>query len=211
VQRELALLRAGEIDFATFARRTQRHWQRMAAALMRRWPLPAGVERTDVEQELLLAAWRLVPLWDPKRGPSLHHFVAWNASVVAKKWLHKQRRAKRLDDHAPSRHALAFGSLVGEDDDPERWDRMLREAYDAERLLEWRQGLVDRVARAMVGQEAQVLLLLAGVQGDVEAAAVALYAEPRIRLALRLGNEEAARRVVRRVARAMVDAAETAA
>ena len=211
MQRELALLRAGAIDFADFARRTHAHWDRMAAALMRRWPLPAGVERTDVVQELLLAAWDLVPRWDPERGPTLLHFVAWNASVRAKKWLHKQRNAKRRDDRSPSRHALAFGSFVGEDDDPERWDRMLQEAYDAERLLEWREGLVERVASALTGIDAQVLLLLADARGDLDAAAAALYSEPRVRLALRLGNEDAARRVVRRVARTVTDAADAAA
>jgi DNA-directed RNA polymerase specialized sigma24 family protein len=207
VRRELELLRAGKLPFAEFVRRTAPHWDRMAAALMRRWRVPAGVERADVVQELLLAAWRLVPEWDPARGPTLHHYVAWNASIRAKKWLHKQRGAKRWDDAAPSRHARAFTELDPDGLDPGRWDRLLQAGYDAELEAAEQEEVLRALGRLERPEEADLLLLLFDCAGDLDAAAERLCREPAARLAYRVGDVGAARRVLRRVAMVAASAA----
>lgn len=204
---QLKLLRAGELTFAEFARRTSAHWDRMAVALMRRWRVPAGVERADVVQELLVAAWDLVPRWDPERGPTLHHYVVWNASVRAKKWLHQQRGAKRWDDSAPSRHARAFSELDPDGVDPGRWERLLQAGYDVELEAAEQEEVLLALGRLERPEEADLLLLLLDCAGDLDAAAERLCLEPAARLAYRIGDVGAARRVLRRVAMVAASAA----
>lgn len=102
-------LRRGRKSFDQFAASTRADWSRLAKWVLARWSVPSAVEVTDVEQEMLLAAWRAVQEWDSTRGPTLHAFVIWNSVTSAKKWLHRQRNAKRRDDHAPSRHDICVG------------------------------------------------------------------------------------------------------
>ena len=101
----------GQRTFAQFAASTRVDWTRLAKYVLARWSVPSAVEVADVQQEMLLAAWRAVESWDDTRGVSLHGHVLWNVMTSAKKWLHKQRNAHRRDDHAPSRHDICIGSV----------------------------------------------------------------------------------------------------
>lgn len=114
MQTELAALSAGTISPDTFFLRTRSEWERLAAYLLRRWPVPSAVAQEDVVQELMLAAWTAVHRYDPARGTTLKGFVVYNATDKAKKWVHKQRAAYRRDDGAPSRHALLLRLDDGE-------------------------------------------------------------------------------------------------
>jgi len=104
-------LRKGRRTFDQFAASTHADWTRLAKYVLARWSVPSAVEVADVQQEMLLAAWRAVSDWDDTRGVSLHGHVLWNAVTSAKKWLHKQRNAHRRDDHAMSRHDICIGSV----------------------------------------------------------------------------------------------------
>jgi DNA-directed RNA polymerase specialized sigma24 family protein len=117
MQEGLRALRAREITFERFHRDTAEDWRKLAASLLGRWSVPAGIELEDVRQEMLLAAWRAVHdpdakrRWDPSRGVTLQGFVVWSACNAAAKWLHTQRRALRRSGNAPSRHALTLQAM----------------------------------------------------------------------------------------------------
>lgn len=108
----------GRSAFADFYAATKDDWRRMACKLFNRWRLPSGVTEDDVEQEMLLAAWKAAMLpperggWDESRGVTLAVHVVWCAHAATKKWIHTQRKAKRRCDHAPSRHPIAASALL---------------------------------------------------------------------------------------------------
>lgn len=96
--------------FDEFVRKTGDDWGRMARELYRRWHLPAAVQPEDVLAELLAAAWKVLPLWDP-RGRPLADYVCWNAYAQARKWLNHQRDAYRRDGKNQSRHPISESCL----------------------------------------------------------------------------------------------------
>jgi DNA-directed RNA polymerase specialized sigma24 family protein len=84
----------------------------MATKMLRRWSAPEAVEPADLEQEIMLAAWRAWSTWKPGRGGmSRQAFAICTGRLAAQRWLHVQREALRRDGRAPSRFALAHTSL----------------------------------------------------------------------------------------------------
>ena len=205
----LALREGGDAVFPEFAAGTRVVWSRFARYLMRRWRGPTGVSLEDLEQELLLAGWQAVGRWDPARQVPIDRFVTFNSIDKAKKWLHKQRSAKRRDDNAPSRHALTFTQLGCEE--AEDADRFAWVPGDAEeRLLESEHARVmgDRitlVTQMFTRQERVCVSVIAECGGDLDAAVAVIASDPDRRLALRLGSDAAVENVVRRTARKVID------
>ena len=106
----LQALRAGTITFSAFERSTAADWDRLAAMLFKRWPLPSGVEVDDVRQELLIAVIRvddegktLLTKWEPSKSVPLARFVTWNAVVWACRWIHDQRGVFKTKENGGSR------------------------------------------------------------------------------------------------------------
>jgi RNA polymerase sigma factor (sigma-70 family) len=92
-------------DWDRFARESDSYWKALARHLRRRWDVPEAVEEDDVKQELLLGAIRSVEKYDPERGDAWT-YVRWRAEREARRWLNKQRQAKRYSDCGPSRYPL---------------------------------------------------------------------------------------------------------
>jgi hypothetical protein len=198
-------------DFTTFAGETAEDYDRMAATLYRRWPLPAAVEESDVRQELLLALVereggedtpRLVERWDPSRGNTLPQFVVFQSYAKAKRELHRQRGALRLDGRNPGRFPLAFSSLGGErvdeGDDAERGREGVTDADQEEQVerAEMVRGFRDLLG-GQVEREAFDALLLAG--GCPDRAARMIDRDPGRSVRCRVGSEQEAAELVERV------------
>lgn len=79
-------------DFARFVEATDPAWVKLATFLHRRWPLPYGIDAEDVKQDMLLGAWRKLPLHDPARAP-FSDYVIFHGMDYATKRIHKQRGA----------------------------------------------------------------------------------------------------------------------
>jgi len=103
IARALARVQSGETTFDGFVRETAEDWRRLSQETFRRWPLPAAVERQDVEQEMLMAAWRATGDYDATRGTTIEQRVVWCAVTDARKFLHRQRNSYRRDARAPGR------------------------------------------------------------------------------------------------------------
>jgi hypothetical protein len=207
--RELA---AGGIDFDAFARRTRGEWRRIALWLFRRWPTPAAVLEEDVEQQLLLSAWRVWSRrpFDPSRSASPSAYLVWNAIAKTTTWLHGQRGAGlHRPEKRPSNIAVPASWL----DDPERGAAFLDGVAGKSPPADVRLGQA-RAARAIAAAcspaTREVLDILASVDGDLALGAEAVYADPSLRVSEWLASEAAAVRLVDRAiseARAVVSAA----
>ena len=109
VAREMQLdkrpTRGRRYDFSRFVEATDPAWEKLATFLHRRWPLPYGIGIEDVKQDMLLGAWRKLPMYDPSRA-SFGDYVIFHGMDFATKRIHKQRGAI-LHGNAgknPSRH-----------------------------------------------------------------------------------------------------------
>jgi hypothetical protein len=205
----LEKLRSGAMTFADFLVETKGDWRRMAAKLFGRWRLPCGVTEDDVEQEMLLAAWRSAMNppgknggWDPSRGVPLVTHVLWSAHAAAKKWIHTQRKAKRRDDRAPSRHPLSVSSMSidaeGELGLASLLDVLAWRDPEQESSAEGRAALklIPATANDPRGVAALEAWLRAGC--DASEAARLWYADPKERLRWRLECGEHATTIIRR-------------
>ena len=202
LEAELAKLHRGRSSFDEFARATRGDWRRLAGYLRRRWQVPAAVEVEDVEQELLIAAWRAVDAWNPARGVTLRSYVVWTAATDAKKFLHRQRAALRRDDGAASRHDLAMSFVGGATD---------RSIVDAEQeFVVSGLELFFEFAAGARPFELVCLEALAVARGDVALATGVLYGNTAARVAFRLGNEAETRAALVRTATRLVTLANMA-
>jgi hypothetical protein len=116
MKHELMAVRDGRMTFDVFVQQTSTRWRYLAEQLLRRWSAPAAVEVEDLQQELLVGAWAVLPRWQPARGTSVERYVIFNAMSQAKRWLHVQRGVRRSrrgphPDRVRSRHAIAVSDL----------------------------------------------------------------------------------------------------
>ena len=193
---ELARLREKEITFRAFYSRTREDWQRMAAALYRHWKLPPTVTQDDVEQEMLLAAWNVLPRWDPALAP-LDSFVVYAAHDKALKWIHKQRGCNQHTRKGRSEFARCLSMLAKEGAE----ERDFLERYvgalpaDAEHVLDCDAvlGMLPDVAPSEAERRGMKHFIAQG--GDLEKASTSYYADEHRRL-LGIGNRAQARTVI---------------
>jgi hypothetical protein len=213
----LLRVRDGRITFDEFARDFDRQWSRISASIARRWKPPAWADQQDLKQELLLAAYKCLWDWDPRKGSSIGDFVLYNAYDKSKKAGHKARGAKLCGnaDSNPSRTEPNFTRLFGGghgDWDEGDWveAKFLRCEPTQEQAMEKR-DLVHRVlAVCRTERERHVVreAALAGLFEDALAldedalveCAKRLYADVDVRRECRLGSQDQA-------LRAAVDAA----
>ena len=197
----LLALREGRMSFADFYAATRSLWGYMAARLLRARNPGIGVGEEDVAQELVLECWRCVGRWDPSRGPTIDGYVLFNSCARAKKWLDAQREVCQGSALAknPTR-APRLGSA----------DTVEREAWAASRSCGARSGEdeLDRrrvvLPKGLTRVERVVVRALIETR-DGNAAALLIYGHYPTRLALELGSEQAAARLVRRVAARLCD------
>lgn len=73
-----------------------RQLRQMAANIVRRWPLPGGVDAEDVFQELRVRAWKALDAYEPDRGGmNQQSYAIFMAKLHAQGWVHEQRNSPR--------------------------------------------------------------------------------------------------------------------
>jgi hypothetical protein len=194
----LQALRAREIPFEVFHRRTRDEWRRMAVALHRRYTLPPGVTADDVEQEMLFGCWVAVSRWEDDRGVSLVSYVVWGAHNRAQKWIQRQRGVNQHTRRGPAGYAFCASALTrdGDDGGPRVLENATAGARDRERDLDVQAllAMIPRVASSEAGKQA--LRRFFEQMGDVEKAAEAFYGDPEHRWLFRLESRHHARSII---------------
>lgn len=203
-------LREGRIDFTAFRVATHRNWASLARYILRRWRCPPAVCEEDVAQELLLAAWELVPKWDPARENAwpIGRFLVWRACNSAKAFVHRQRGASHTGsvDRQPGRFALTFSSLAREDED--EVDSRISGSVPASQHDDLEARTDQMVLFEGLSREDQVALAALISKGGVPGpAAAAMYDHPEARRIARLGSREQARRKIARAQEMLLAAA----
>lgn len=197
LQIELTRLQAGEQSFERFALATRKTWLNLAHHLLRRWRGPVSVDVEDLVQELLVACWRCLTRFDPKRGVSIERYAIYNSVDKAKKWLHKRRGAYRRDDKSPSRFELPFSTLGGQhDEDGDDYQSRLMDRLGSVEATQDSE-LVRRQTLASMASEDLAFMIYQRCP-DIERAAQNIVQNPLARLALRAPNISTARAVVER-------------
>ncbi len=189
----LRAARLGRITWSACFASTRRHWRRLALSVHRRWRLPLAIDVDDVQQELMLHAHAAAYEWEPEKQ-TLEAFVLWTAVNRTAKWLHTQRKALRRSGSAPSRIATAF-AFFSEDAVPEPVQAATQELA---------REMVEQLAvalRELDELSQQVLVAVMMASGDLDEAAEEICHDIDLRLALRVGSHDQARRIAGDVAR----------
>jgi len=204
-------LRDGAIDFGAYVAQTRREYGSMARYLLRRWRVPEWVNEHDVEQELYLETWRMVVdggcSWESGRGPTLARWVVFGAMSAAKRKLHRARgvSVSGNPDRLPSpRHERPISHI--EDSGESLLDTLHSTEPPADAALERAQETrraATAALRACTTRAERYAVLAVREAGSVDGAAAVLYEDIDHRIALRLGDEVAADRFVRRRAAAV--------
>jgi DNA-directed RNA polymerase specialized sigma24 family protein len=191
----LTAVRKGEIGFNTFALETRGDWERLSQVLVNRWVVPSTVTLEDLVQEMLIEVWLQLPNWNPERGTPIEKFVVFTACVAAKRWIHRQRKAKRLDGSAHSRSAITFAELDRRQDGAVRQIPDEREPDLIAELTAQRRAV--EIIAELEPADREIALLLFETGGDVRAAAARVMRSGDLRLACRIDSVSTACRVVR--------------
>lgn len=119
---ELLALRAGELDFNTFAEANAERFRKWAAHYFHRWPQTA-LDVEDLAQEGLVAAWRAVDEWDPEKTADVVRFVEYQVGRKIRVelervlgWPNKSRGKKAV--RPLSIDAAVDRAAAGDDSDP---------------------------------------------------------------------------------------------
>lgn len=188
---------AGLITCNAFFIASRSTWERLAVYLLRRWKAPAWVERDEVVQELMLAAWGAIWQYDPtRREKTIGQYVEWNAIDKAKKKLHKMRNAKLSGnaDANPGRHEKIFSAFA--ETSTEWIDGLVRiEAPQEQAMLD--SEALDRAQAACATERERLVIRVLAEHGDLVEAAIQLYEDAGARMTLGLqGAAETGRFVV---------------
>lgn len=199
----LSSLRDGSITFGAYAgkdevRKMIASWARY---LMRRWPAPT-VDPEDLEQEIAIAIWRILPKWDETRGTPLLKFVRFNVLSEAKRLLHRERgnRIRGSSDKLASRAAFAT--------DPAMLEHLIPVAPEQEagREASDRSDHLRRLANRSEDPVIRLCLLaLANAALDVDLATEKLAEEggARTRLVLGASDPTSIRNLINRAIRSL--------
>lgn len=195
----------GRQTFDAFARRMQRHWERLAEYIARRWRLPVWASKEDVVQDLMRGAWEAVWEYKPEKGTSLGGYVVYNAVDRAKKRVHRYRGAAlhRKADSNPSRMDLSYVQVFGVVDADRKVDAMLAQEPEQEQMAIRREN-VERVLAACVSEQERYVVRALEHAGTLAEGAQRLYDDPTARRVCRCNKEEDAARVVVETALALV-------
>lgn len=94
LRENLLALREGRIDFARFMLRARPHLQARAEYFIRRWPGQTLNDPDDLVQEMSIALWRAVDVWNPE----LSDIVRWVDSEIGRAAQYRMRRALGYPD-----------------------------------------------------------------------------------------------------------------
>ena len=201
----LHALREGRIAFVEFYGATRNLWRYMGQRLLRQRNPGIGVGEEDVAQELVVAAWRAIPRWDPSRGVGIDRYVMFNACTQASHWLDSQREAcqgARLRDN-PNRCPVLGRqtTLEWEMSGADANAALSRSAFHGSAPTQVDGADAARIVlpRWATGEDRVVVEALVQTRSPT-AAALLIYNHYPYRIAFELGNENAAARLVRRVA-----------
>jgi hypothetical protein len=186
--------------------------------LRSRWDLPAWLDVDDIEQELLLAAWRHVWKFDPakvKRN-GIEYYTVWNACEHTRKLATVARIGRRPNrgegKGMASCYEIPFSSIDSE------------HSHETMRCVstEWVEGLAsvpptqertvavrwvfERAGRRTHGnsrkaRDARFVFAALSVAGEAEAAAAVLYESAEVREACQISSEDEALRLVSKTLR----------
>lgn len=95
--------------YTVFVKATSKEFEKMAAKIYRRWPLPEAVEPQDVMQDLHCEIVRIMKAYRPEKA-QVADYLVWNAFARAKKECNRQRG--KVKDREQSIHALTISSLT---------------------------------------------------------------------------------------------------
>ena len=205
---------AAEITQQEFLKRTRVYWRAVARGIFSTWrkKLPAWVEPADVEQELMMVVLRTIPLWDPERSSNVRVYVTWCAVHRTQRELHRWRGALLRGNEArnPSRFEAPLSRLPGvrRESDEAAQERAIERSLPAqppeqEQRAEAAERFSSLLRRCQTPREALVLLALRQVDGETARAAALLFESFAARVECELEDEEHAREVVEKSARAI--------
>ena len=169
-----------------FFTENEKDFRRMAAYILGRWKAPNDVGVEDVMQELRIAIWRKARKYDPKRGKKPEQFLAFNAISLAKRQVHKQRRA-RGDKGIGHIELLTNNGIVVDTSavEPEQ-----------EFSLAQKQELALILDRCTSTREA-ICLAVFFKEKDAQAAARRIFEDDELRRLCRVSSMSAAKQAVR--------------
>lgn len=194
---------AGRMEFGEFAKHTAPRWGFWARKLSKAWGrLPCWLAQEDLEQELLIEAWRHSKTYDPKKAEA-GSYAQFSAAKAVSKKIHKARGVEQHRRSGPSRFELTFSSLGDGESFP---------VFDAQDSSPQDGGLERAQCYAVLmdlcatsPKQRAVVRALERTQGSLHGAALYLYADLDARLACRLVNEEHAVSVINRVVSRLVE------
>ncbi len=197
-------MRAGQIDDNEFVRRTAPTWRLEAGRLYARWRrrLPAWVEASDVEQEMVLQALVHVRKWDPAVGSRIGPHVIWCSIKRAQRKINHWRGASLHGDasknasHFEVAASQAFSRRPDEEEEVEIGTRVPVRDEDPVERREAEERFEDVLQSCETVREAIVLLALRACGGSMKRAAEQIYANVHARARCGLTDRQHARRVV---------------
>jgi hypothetical protein len=211
----LIALREGRISFVDFYNATRNLWSFMSGRLLRNRNPGIGVGEEDVQQEMIVEAWRCVATWDSTRGVPIDRYVIFNANAKASHWLDAQREASqggKLSENPTRAPKLGVRGSIGTEDTEESFKTSELQAWFEEST---RTSLSDGdvAARLMdldrkldvLSRADRIVVEALCMTRNAQAAALYIYNHYPLRIAFELGSEQAATRLVRRVAQRLCD------
>lgn len=162
-------------------------FHRMALYILARWKAPNDVSAEDVEQELRLAAWRAKRKYDPSRGVTPERYITFQAINAAKRWVHRQRRAR--DDKALGRFELLTADGAPAD------FGAIDAVQEADAI---RRSELEAVVENCESDREAICLAVFFREEDTKAAARVIYENADLRRRCRVGSIADANRAVKR-------------
>jgi len=214
---ELRSVRAGNLSWDQFFRKTGARWRAIAERMHTCWDLPMWIATDDIVQEMMIACWRYAWIFcSSKQDQSrtqcrgIEYFSLWNSLDTSRKVATKARigaRPHRGDGQGvPSRYEIAVSAMHHdrEGDDDFSVDTMVGVDATAERDA-LRTLVLQGLARRARGADRIALAALAARRGCIDRATIDLYRDPVLRSQLGLEDaemgENEAGKIVRRAIR----------
>lgn len=194
----------GEIDFATFVKKTRGYWEATARKVCRR-DLPSWWGQEDALQEVLLRVWEVSQKYDKDRATSgakgTMNPRMWLTLMAYQQTCKRANEARGLPQKATAKDLGRYERLLSARSDEETDEGYSIEdlAMEAPQDMDARMDLAPTLLPALESNgELIAYAALLRYGGDVEMAAAALWALPELARVARLGSREAAQLLVER-------------